>query len=103
EDGCPDQIPVAVQKFTGVLKGITFRRNSADIKASSFPFLKEAVKTFKEYPTLRIEVSGHTSNDGKRDFNVKLSKKRAESVKGFLTSAGIDEARALTVGYRPDN
>jgi outer membrane protein OmpA-like peptidoglycan-associated protein len=102
EDGCPDQIPVAVQKFTGVLKGITFRRNSADIKASSFPFLKEAVKTFKEYPTLRIEVSGHTSNDGKRDFNVKLSKKRAESVKGFLTSAGIDENRVLTVGYGPD-
>src|SRR5204863_6144068 len=44
----------------------------------------------------------HTSNEGKRDFNVKLSKKRAESVKGFLTSAGIDEARILTVGYGPD-
>jgi outer membrane protein OmpA-like peptidoglycan-associated protein len=102
EDGCPDEVPEAVKKFTGVVKGITFRRNSADIKASSFPLLKEAVKTFKEYPALRIEVSGHTSNDGKRDFNVKLSKKRAESVKAFLTSAGIDESRVLTVGYGPD-
>jgi OOP family OmpA-OmpF porin len=102
EDGCPDEVPVAVQKFTGVVKGITFRRNSADIKASSFPLLKEAVKVFKDYPSLRIEVSGHTSNDGKRDFNVKLSKKRAESVKGFLVSAGIDEGRILTVGYGPD-
>jgi OOP family OmpA-OmpF porin len=102
EDGCPDEVPVAVKKFTGVVRGITFRRNSADIKASSFPFLKEAVKTFKEFPQLRIEVSGHTSNDGKRDFNVKLSKKRAESVKGFLVSAGIEESRILTVGYGPD-
>jgi OOP family OmpA-OmpF porin len=102
EDGCPDEVPVAVKKFTGIVKGITFRRNSADIKASSFPFLKEAVKIFKEYPSLRIEVSGHTSNDGKREFNVKLSKKRAESVKAFLTSAGIDESRVLTVGYGPD-
>src|SRR5882724_5397470 len=102
EDGCPDEVPEAVKKFTGVVKGITFRRNSADIKASSFPLLKQAVKTFKDYPQLRIEVSGHTSNDGKRDFNVKLSKKRAESVKAFLTSAGIDENRVLTVGYGPD-
>jgi OOP family OmpA-OmpF porin len=102
EDGCPDEVPVAVQKFTGTVKGISFRRNSADIKASSFPLLKEAVKVFKEYPTLRIEVSGHTSTDGKRDFNVKLSKKRAEAVKAFLTSAGIEENRVLTVGYGPD-
>ncbi len=102
EDGCPDEVPETIKQFTGVIKGITFRRNSADIKASSFPFLKEAVKTFKEYPQLRIEVSGHTSNDGKREFNVKLSKKRAESVKAFLTSAGIDESRVLTVGYGPD-
>jgi OOP family OmpA-OmpF porin len=102
EDGCPDEVPAEVKKFTGVIKGITFRRNSADIKASSFPLLKDAVKTFKEYPQLRIEISGHTSNEGRREFNVKLSKKRAESVKAFLTSAGIDEARVLTVGYGPD-
>jgi outer membrane protein OmpA-like peptidoglycan-associated protein len=102
EDGCPDELPAAIQKFTGAIKGITFRRNSADIKASSFPLLKEAVKTFKEYPALRIEISGHTSNDGRREFNVKLSKKRAESVKAFLTSAGIEEGRVLTVGYGPD-
>jgi outer membrane protein OmpA-like peptidoglycan-associated protein len=102
EDGCPDEIPAAVQKFTGVIKGITFRRNSADIKASSFPLLKEAVKVLKDVPTLRIEISGHTSTDGRREFNVKLSKKRAEAVKAFLTAAGIDENRVLTVGYGPD-
>ena len=102
EDGCPDEVPAAVKKFTGVVKGITFRRNSADIKASSFPLLKEAIKTFKDYPQLRVEISGHTSNEGRREFNVKLSKKRAEAVKAFLTSAGIDESRIFTVGYGPD-
>jgi OOP family OmpA-OmpF porin len=102
DDGCPDEVPVAVKKFTGVIKGITFRRNSADVKASSFPLLKEAVKVFRDYPDLRVEISGHTSNDGRREFNVKLSKKRAESVKGFLTAAGIDETRVSTVGYGPD-
>jgi OOP family OmpA-OmpF porin len=102
EDGCPDTVPETVKKFTGIIKGITFRRNSADIKASSFPFLKEAVKTFREYPSLRIEISGHTSNEGRREFNVKLSRKRAEAVKAFLGAGGIDESRVVTVGYGPD-
>jgi outer membrane protein OmpA-like peptidoglycan-associated protein len=102
DDGCPDEVPAPVKKFTGVVKGITFRRNSADIKPSSFPLLKEAVGVFKEYPTLRVEISGHTSDEGKRDFNMKLSRKRAEAVKAFLTSAGIDESRIGTVGYGPD-
>jgi OOP family OmpA-OmpF porin len=102
DDGCPDEVPAPVKKFTGVVKGINFRRNSADIKASSFPLLKEAVSAFKEYPALRVEISGHTSNEGKRDFNMKLSRKRAEAVKLFLVSAGIDETRIGTVGYGPD-
>ena len=102
DDGCPDEVPAPVKKFTGVVKGINFRRNSADIKASSFPLLKEAVSVFKEYPALRVEISGHTSNEGKRDFNMKLSRKRAEAVKLFLVSAGIDESRIGTVGYGPD-
>ena len=85
-----------------MVKGINFRRNSADIKASSFPLLKEAVKVFKEYPTLRVEISGHTSDEGKRDFNMKLSRKRAEAVKLFLVSAGIEESRIGTVGFGPD-
>jgi len=102
DDGCPDEVPAPVKKFTGVVKGINFRRNSADIKPSSFPLLKEAVGVFKGYPTLRVEISGHTSDEGKRDFNMKLSRKRAEAVKLFLVSAGIDESRIGTVGYGPD-
>jgi hypothetical protein len=82
--------------------GINFRRNSADIKASSFPTLKKAVAVFKDYPSLRVEISGHTSNEGKREFNMKLSRKRAEAVKDYLVSAGIDEKRIGTIGYGPD-
>ncbi len=102
EDGCPDEVPAPVKQFSGVVGGINFRRNSADIKASSFPTLKKAVAVFKDYPALRVEISGHTSNEGKREFNMKLSRKRAVSVKEFLVSAGIDEKRIGTVGYGPD-
>ncbi|HEX3695339.1 MAG TPA: OmpA family protein [Polyangia bacterium] len=102
EDGCPDEVPAAVAKFTGVIKGINFKRNSADISPSSFPLLKKAVQVMKDYPTIIIEISGHTSDEGKRDFNMKLSKERADSVKAYLVSAGIADNRILTVGYGPD-
>jgi OOP family OmpA-OmpF porin len=102
EDGCPDQIPAAVAKFTGVITGINFKLNSADVAKSSFPTLKKAVQVLKDYPALRIEISGHTSSEGKREANLKLSKDRAESVKAYLVSAGIEEGRISTVGYGPD-
>ncbi len=102
EDGCPDEVPAAVAKFTGVIKGIAFRKGSAVINPSSFPTLKAAVKVLKDYSALKIEISGHTSDDGTRERNVKLSQERADSAKAYLVRNGIDSGRVTTVGYGPD-
>jgi OOP family OmpA-OmpF porin len=102
EDGCPDEVPAAVAKFTGVIKGITFRKGSAVINPSSFLTLKAAVKVLKEYPALKIEISGHTSDDGTRERNMKLSQERADSAKAYLVRNGIDGGRIITIGYGPD-
>jgi OOP family OmpA-OmpF porin len=98
-DGCPDELPAAVKKFTGVIKGINFKKNSADIQKSSFKLLGESVKVLNEYTDLRIEISGHTSSEGDAAKNLKLSQDRADSVKAFLVSAGIATDRITAVGY----
>jgi len=99
DDGCPDELPAAVKKFTGVIKGINFKVKSADIQKSSFPLLNNAVKLMKEYPDLRIEISGHTSSEGVAEKNMKLSQDRAASVKAYLVGQGIAEDRITVVGY----
>jgi len=99
DDGCPDEVPAQVKKFTGVIKGITFKKNSADIQKSSFKLLSEAVQTLKDYPDLRIEISGHTSSEGKVEKNQLLSQARADSVKAYLVSAGVAPERVFSVGY----
>jgi outer membrane protein OmpA-like peptidoglycan-associated protein len=56
----------------------------------------------QHHPLMMIEVSGHTDNQGDRYLNIRLSKERAEVVKQYLTSKGIEEKRIKCVGYGPD-
>jgi OOP family OmpA-OmpF porin len=101
-DGCPDVIPEKIKQFTGVIQGITFDNNKATIRPTSKPTLDSAVAVLKEFPQLRIAISGHTDNTGTRDKNVKLSQDRAESVKKFMVDQGIDASRIETRGAGPD-
>lgn len=101
-DGCPDVIPEKIKAFTGVIQGITFDNNKATIRAPSKPTLDKAAAVLKEFPSLRVAISGHTDNAGTRDKNVKLSKDRAESVKKYLVEQGVEESRIETRGAGPD-
>ena len=101
-DGCPDEVPKEVEKFTGVIEGIFFDTAKDSIKPTSKATLDRAVELLKKFPSVRVEVSGHTDDVGKRDYNVDLSARRAASVKKYLTDAGVDASRIETRGAGPD-
>jgi len=101
-DGCPDELPAKVVKFTGVIRGIFFDFNKDTIRKQSTKTLNEAAKIFNEYPELRVEISGHTDNVGKDDYNKDLSRRRAEAVKRFLVDKGVKPERITTRGAGPD-
>jgi outer membrane protein OmpA-like peptidoglycan-associated protein len=99
-DGCPDELPKKLAKtFSGAIKGIEFDLGKASIKPKSFKVLGVAVKLMKEYPEIKVEVAGHTDNLGETAANKKLSQERAEAVKAYLASQGIDAGRVNAVGY----
>jgi len=91
-----------VKKFSGVVKGIEFDKGKETIRPVSGPVLEEAVVVLKEYPALKIEISGHTDADGDRDKNVELSQKRADAVKSYIAAKGVDASRIQTRGVGPD-
>lgn len=101
-DGCPDEIPKDVEKFNGVIDGIYFDTGKSTIKPKSFAALDAAVATMKKHPTIRVEISGHTDSTGSREFNLELSRRRAESVEGYLENHGIEPNRIETRGAGPD-
>jgi outer membrane protein OmpA-like peptidoglycan-associated protein len=108
EDKCPDQagteaeagcLPAEVQKFSGSIKGITFDNGKATIRKPSFKTLDAAVAVLAKYPKLRVEVQGHTDDQGPDEANHTLSHDRANAVKDYLVSKGIAAERVDAKGY----
>ena len=102
KDGCPDEVPKAVAKFAGVIKGIYFDVDKDTIKPNSRATLDAAVKVLKEFDDVHLEISGHTDSDGDRAHNSELSRARAESVRNYLVEKGIAPGRLITRGAGPD-
>jgi OmpA-OmpF porin, OOP family len=78
------------------LYGISFDFNKAEIKPESKPALEEIAKLLKQEPGLRLHVVGHTDSVGGYEFNLSLSKRRAEAVVGALSQEYGIAASQLT-------
>jgi len=61
--------------------------------------LDRVVEYMTHKPSARIRIAGHTDNVGNARANQRLSKKRAEAVRDYLVSQGIDGGRIEAVGY----
>ena len=48
-----------------------------------------------------LDIEGHTSSDGTLNANMKLSNERAETVKNYLVSRGVDPSRLSSKGFGP--
>lgn len=99
----PFDINVALQPISQgeilTLKNIFFETASAAILPVSEPELNKVVDMMKKNPGMQVRVNGHTDNIGTEIDNQKLSQNRAISVKAYLVSKGIEDARISTMGF----
>jgi outer membrane protein OmpA-like peptidoglycan-associated protein len=79
--------------------GILFDTDKASLKPESEKPLQEIVKLMQDYPTLKLELQGHTDNQGSKDYNLELSQRRAETVQAYLVASGINDSRLAAKGY----
>jgi len=76
--------------------GVYFDTAKFNINAKSEATLNKLIGVFKEYPDTNLLVVGHTDSQGAEDYNLTLSKNRANAVTNYLTSKGISNGRLTT-------
>lgn len=81
------------------MSDILFDVDKASLKGDLKTSLAKVAGILSVYQELNISVEGHTDDTGSDDYNMKLSEQRAQNVKEFLMSQGIDESRLSSKGY----
>lgn len=83
-----------------ILDKVFFEFDSATIKAESFRILDEVTAVMMNHPEITlIEVQGHTDDQGSDEYNLKLSERRANAVRDYLLTAGVEPGRLIAAGY----
>lgn len=78
---------------------INFDQGKARILEDSFQELDKMVRMLKEYPKMEIQLEGHTDFRGSPSANLRLSERRVEAVKKYLTSENISAKRIKTKAF----
>ena len=81
------------------LPDVTFAVDSTVISPSFRAALDEVARSLEKYPNSLVDVMGHTDSSGSDAHNLDLSRRRAESVKGYLVMRGVAGSRVATIGY----
>lgn len=80
------------------IKNLEFDLAKATIRSTSFESL-DRVANLITTKNLSLKLAGHTDSQGSDTYNMKLSKDRAESVKAYLVSKGVNASRVEATGY----
>ena len=97
----PPPPPVVVKPAPiTIVERIEFEAGNPFVRDEDRALLDRIVETLKQRPNVKlVEVCGHTDDGGELDPNLVLSQQRAETVRGYLVSKGIDAARLRTRAY----
>jgi outer membrane protein OmpA-like peptidoglycan-associated protein len=80
------------------LSDVLFDFDQASLKPGAKEKLAKVSGILLAYPTLQVNVEGHTDSIGTDEYNLGLSQRRADAVRDYLTSNGISTANVQSIG-----
>ncbi len=82
-----------------IVRNVYFEFDDSKIVDESVPVLNSLLELMKQNPNLSIEIAGHTDNIGSKAINQRVSERRAQAVRRWLVSNGVDASRLAARGY----
>ncbi len=107
----PAQPQVAAQEAPGPRPGsqedlvynvgdrVFFDFDKFDIKPADRETLTRQAAWLQKFPAVTVTIEGHCDERGTREYNLALGERRAQAVKDYLISLGVDPARVATISY----
>ncbi len=103
DDGAPDTVPWLRIGERRVMEGVSFHSGSDRLSSTSYQILEKIARILKQEQDISLEIRGYTDNRGHAESNLRLSLRRANSVRAFLISKGVEPARLICTGYGEAN
>ncbi|WP_055444203.1 OmpA family protein [Lacinutrix himadriensis] len=105
-NGCPEVIAAPTAEVMATLNNyartILFSSAKSSFKQETYPVLQAITAILKEYPESNFTLEGHTDSDGPKSSNQLLSERRANAVRDYLISNGVNADRLVAAGFGED-
>lgn len=79
--------------------GILFASNQATLQTEAQSNLTRLAEILQKYSDTNVLIEGHTDSQGAEDYNLELSRRRAQSVENYLAQQNVDATRFKLMGY----
>jgi peptidoglycan-associated lipoprotein len=95
------ELPADVEAINraGYLKHVFFATDSSDLSPEARELLAANAQWLKAHPTVRITIEGHADERNTDEYNLALGWRRANAVRSYLVSLGINAGRIDTISY----
>ena len=78
---------------------VFFESDSSELTPQARETLDKQAQWLNQYNRYAFTIEGHADERGTREYNIALGARRAQSVRTFLASRGIDPSRMRTISY----
>jgi len=95
----PVQVVDQCAGLNGVLEGVNFHSDSAELTDSSMDILDDAANRLGTCQNTQVEISAHTDSVGAESYNQALSERRARSVVEYLNASGLSRGRFTATAF----
>jgi peptidoglycan-associated lipoprotein len=78
---------------------VFFETDSSELTPRSISTLEKQAQWLRAYPQYVFTIEGHADERGTREYNIALGARRAQAVRDYLTSRGVQPRRMHTISY----